>query len=173
MKELNLRFNRRPESEIAGKPVFIAGQNFARFSESLDAGLVNKLKRFFKNLPRLYSFLFYVINPALFLGRKPNYILSLLPPDAIVADIGSGARRLHPKIINVDVYPWTEVDIIADAHDLPFASESVDGVILSWTLEHLADPQQVLSELHRVLKSGGYIFIFNYFTYLYSPPPKT
>ena len=167
-----LQFNRAPDGEIAGKPVFIAGQNFARFSESLDAGLINKLKRFFKNLPRLYSFLFYVINPALFLGRKPNYILSLLPPGAVVTDIGSGARRLHPKIINVDVHPWTEVDIIADARDLPFAGESVDGVILSWTLEHLADPQKVISELHSVLKRGGYIFLSTNFVYPYHPSPN-
>lgn len=167
-----LKFNRAPEGEIAGKPVFIAGQDFARLSEGLDAGLINKLKQFFKNLPRFYSFLFYVINPALFLGRKADYILSLLPPDAVVADIGSGARRLRPKIVNVDVHPWTEVDIIADAHDLPFADESIDGVILSWTLEHLRDPQKVVSELRRVLKRGGYIFLSTNFVYPYHTSPN-
>ena len=42
---------------------------------------------------------------------------------------------------------------------LPFPKESFDLVIGLWVLEHLAQPEIVLSEIHRVLVPGGY-FIF-------------
>lgn len=38
---------------------------------------------------------------------------------------------------------------------LPFASAAFDAVICSETLEHVADDERVLRELHRVVRSGG------------------
>lgn len=42
-----------------------------------------------------------------------------------------------------------------DAHRLPFPDGSFDRVICSEVLEHVPDPDQVLSEISRILKPGG------------------
>lgn len=47
------------------------------------------------------------------------------------------------------------VDVFGDGNRLPFTSESVDTVLSTEVLEHLPDPNRCLSEVSRVLKSGG------------------
>lgn len=47
------------------------------------------------------------------------------------------------------------IDVVADIHDLPFDVESFDSVVAIETLEHVADPKQAISEMHRVLRQGG------------------
>lgn len=42
---------------------------------------------------------------------------------------------------------------------LPFASRSVDIVILSEVIEHLVDTDGALAELHRVLRPGGHLIL--------------
>lgn len=44
----------------------------------------------------------------------------------------------------------------ADATRLPFPEQSFDRIHCSWLLEHLPHPLQVLKEVRRVLKIGGY-----------------
>jgi ubiquinone/menaquinone biosynthesis C-methylase UbiE len=44
----------------------------------------------------------------------------------------------------------------ADATRLPFPEQSFDRIHCSWLLEHLPHPLQVLKEVRRVLKTGGY-----------------
>lgn len=63
-----------------------------------------------------------------------------------------------PGWINVDLDP-TYGDVVADARDLPFASESVDEVYAGHLLEHFAPNDDVLSEWSRILRPGGRITI--------------
>ena len=48
---------------------------------------------------------------------------------------------------------------IMDMHALDFQSEAFDAIWLRHSLEHSIAPLIVLSECHRVLKVGGYVFI--------------
>lgn len=48
--------------------------------------------------------------------------------------------------------------LCADAHKLPFHSQSFDVVVSIETLEHLHEPAKAVKEIYRVLKTGG-IFI--------------
>jgi SAM-dependent methyltransferase len=52
-------------------------------------------------------------------------------------------------------YANPAADFLADAHALPFASESFDFVLSYAVLEHLHNPFIALGEIHRVLKPGG------------------
>ena len=44
---------------------------------------------------------------------------------------------------------------VADAHALPFPADRFDAVLMSHVLEHLDNPSQALSEVHRVLRPEG------------------
>jgi SAM-dependent methyltransferase len=55
-------------------------------------------------------------------------------------------------------FPWIEI-IDADAGELPVADDCADAVVMLDMIEHVADPERVLVEAHRVLRSGGVIVI--------------
>lgn len=46
--------------------------------------------------------------------------------------------------------------LVRDAHDLNFKPETFDAVFSMEMLEHVANPEEVLNEVKRVLKRGGY-----------------
>lgn len=46
----------------------------------------------------------------------------------------------------------------ADASHLPFASNTFDGAFLCWFLEHVQDPEAILREVRRTLRSGALIY---------------
>jgi SAM-dependent methyltransferase len=49
--------------------------------------------------------------------------------------------------------------VVADAHALPFASDSFDGAWADRVFQHLADPVAALGEMVRVTKPGGRIVV--------------
>ena len=77
----------------------------------------------------------------------------------IILDIGSGNQRNHPSFVNVDILANDEVDIIADARELPFKDSSIDGIVSIVSLEHIPRSDLALDEFSRVLKQGGRSFI--------------
>jgi len=76
-------------------------------------------------------------------------------------EIGSGSDKLYSseiQIVGLDVYSSPSVDYVADAHYLPFKDAVFDGVVIQAVLEHVVDPQVVVSEIHRVLKKEGLVY---------------
>jgi SAM-dependent methyltransferase len=57
------------------------------------------------------------------------------------------------------------VQIIGDAHCLPFASESFSGAVSTEVLEHVRDPQRMIDELGRILKPGGRLVLTTRFVF--------
>ena len=49
--------------------------------------------------------------------------------------------------------------VVADAHELPFAAESLDLVLLPHLLETSAEPHQILREVERVLRPEGQLLV--------------
>ena len=52
---------------------------------------------------------------------------------------------------------WGISVLCSDSLSLPFKSNAFRLVVLRHVLEHLPSPQQALSEVHRVLKEGGWV----------------
>jgi len=60
-------------------------------------------------------------------------------------------------------------DIVGDIHNLPFEDNSVESIICIAVLEHVEKPWQAIDEMYRVLKPGGYLYIYVPFLYYYHP----
>jgi len=60
-------------------------------------------------------------------------------------------------------------DIVGDIQALPMPDNSVDAVICIAVLEHVEEPQRAMKEIWRVLKPGGYCFLYVPFLYYYHP----
>jgi hypothetical protein len=44
-----------------------------------------------------------------------------VPPGAICRPIGGGPLRIHPRLINLNIERFENVDVVGDAHKLPIA----------------------------------------------------
>jgi SAM-dependent methyltransferase len=92
-----------------------------------------------------------------------------IPVDARVADVGAGDapfRELfaHTRYATLD---WAESvhegapssDIVASADAIPVRDGAFDAVLLTQVLEHVPEPASVLAELHRILTTGGKLYL--------------
>ena len=92
-----------------------------------------------------------------------------LPAGARVLDVGAGDAPYRELFAHLDYRTgdWENslhedlpaVDIQAPADDLPVQDGTLDAVLLTQVLEHLADPAKALGELFRVLRPGGRIYL--------------
>ena len=77
--------------------------------------------------------------------------------------IGFGAAELYSDkdidLVGTDVYASVFTRAVADAHNLPFADGTFDGVWITGVLQCLLEPSQAVRELHRVLTPGGAVFV--------------
>lgn len=58
-------------------------------------------------------------------------------------------------------------DIIGDVQNLPFSDNSQEAMICLAVLEHVENPIKAAQEMCRVLKPGGYCFVYVPFLYYY------
>jgi SAM-dependent methyltransferase len=133
----------------------------------------DKFKSKLKKDPKLYKFIIRVLSPV---SSNPDIKikkwLRLFKKNSIIIDVGSGANRFRKDIINVDVFDYDNVNIIADATKLPFQNESIDGIINIAVLEHVKNPKEFVNEFYRVLKKRGKFFVFIPFLQGYHASPN-
>lgn len=75
---------------------------------------------------------------------------------------GEGADAIYNdpelRVVSFDIYPSDNTLFVADAHSIPLMSGCVDLVCIQAVLEHVINPIQVVSEIVRVLKPGGFVY---------------
>lgn len=76
-----------------------------------------------------------------------------------------------PGYFGLDVEPGANVNFVADAHLLPIATASLDGVLMLSVLEHLYDPIRAVDQVARILKRGGVYFSYAPFYHPYHASP--
>ncbi|MBS2040575.1 methyltransferase domain-containing protein [bacterium] len=65
--------------------------------------------------------------------------------------------------------------VLSQAETMPFQDSSFDLVCLYWVLEHVADPEPILSEINRILRPGGWVClseVHNPSMYFYPECPR-
>ena len=78
-----------------------------------------------------------------------------------ILDLGCGKNK-HLGAIGVDMNPGVNPDIVFEFRDrrfLPFADNSFDKIYAMDFIEHVDDPQWLLSEIHRVGKPNAAVEI--------------
>jgi len=85
-------------------------------------------------------------------------IFSGLSAESLCISVGGGPTRVHPALVNVNLGLFPNVDVAADAYQLPYADGAADAIHCEAVLEHLEFPDGAVKEMHRVLRPGGRLF---------------
>ncbi|MBI2815693.1 MAG: methyltransferase domain-containing protein [Acidobacteria bacterium] len=83
-----------------------------------------------------------------------------------------GAGCFVDGYVNLDLFSSPGVDVIADAHQLPFACCMFQRVECDAVLEHVRQPEIVMREIERVLAPGGYAHIVVPFCHPFHEYPR-
>ena len=102
------------------------------------------------------------------LGNRPNARILEIGSREVIA--GSHARKRFDKAeyVGFDYYPGHNVDVVGDAHRLSsyFSDDEKFDLIYSHAcFEHFAMPWVVATEIAKLLKVGGYVFVETHFSY--------
>jgi len=141
---------------------------------------VSKIKTIDKDSLRfkvLSSEFFYKLIKTLFYSSsylRRNYAKVLVnnaKSKDFILDIGSGTTRLNEHTVNLDIFPYPNVDIVGDIYQLPIKSKSCDLIILKTVLEHLPNVHDALTEVDRVLSKNGLLYVEVPFIFHYHSSP--
>ncbi len=98
------------------------------------------------------------------LSQRFSWMNDFIRPDDKIVEFGCGAGFLPLYVTKGDVTltdvvknEW--VDQVADAMNPPFAPQSIDVIVCSHMMHHMAKPVTFLRLVHPLLKPGGRIII--------------
>jgi len=97
-----------------------------------------------------------------------DFIIQHRSAEKLVLDLGCGDgsyKALFPNRIGFDHRPGANVDVVGDAHQLPFTNEKFDLILCTELLEHLHSPHLAIAEMKRVLKTGGTLLLTTRFIF--------
>ncbi|MCL0048707.1 class I SAM-dependent methyltransferase [Dehalococcoidia bacterium] len=67
--------------------------------------------------------------------------------------------RMGVSCYGIDLFPSGDGTIKGDARFFPFKDNSFDLITATEVLEHVEEYEDVISEINRVLKPGGFVFM--------------
>jgi SAM-dependent methyltransferase len=112
-----------------------------------------------------------ITNPSWLILRKRRELfqgwLARLPQAGLsVLDVGGRVQPYRPLLANrlrryvaTDTQRTPVVDLVSRGEQLPLADGRFDLVLCTQVLEYVPEPQKVITEIHRVLKPGGFLLL--------------
>lgn len=80
--------------------------------------------------------------------------------DGLILDCGSGLRDVYyQNVVNFEIVDYLTTDVLGVGEYLPFADDAFDALISIAVLEHVRNPFDCASEIARVVRPGGKIFV--------------
>lgn len=79
-----------------------------------------------------------------------------------ILEVGGGSgnfKSICDDLVSIDIQKLPWLDVVGDAHALPFASASWNNIAMVDTLHHLHRPRSFLQEAQRVLAPGGRLLL--------------
>ncbi len=129
-----------------------------------EGSIITTLKELLKRNDRIYYLIVNILSPTYFnvsLNKRRN---ALILKNRTTVNIWSGNKLFDPKVINIDLFWYNNVNIVSDATKLCIKDNSVDLVINEVNIEHIYDYRKVISESYRILKEGGISYYLIPFT---------
>jgi len=142
-----------------------------------------RVREMFATISPRYDLLNHLLSANVDVRWRRRVVRKIAPdlaPDAQVLDVGCGTGDLSIAIFEKTAAPVVGIDfcgpmlklaktkapqlqfIEGDALNLPFAEASFDGLTIGFALRNLADVEQGLRELLRVLKPNGHVAILEF-----------
>lgn len=119
--------------------------------------LVFRIKSFLKKHPKVFFFFYYTLGVCT--GKNVKEAIKDIPRGLVILNLASGIKKIREDVINVDIFSFPGVKVVADIGALPFSDNYADAVICEASLEHFKNPEKAVKEMYRVLKRGGLIYI--------------
>jgi len=123
---------------------------------------INSLKSKIKNNQKIYRFAIELFSPVLTFYSN-RYLKKFIrehytDESQTFLNLGSGNSVIDERVVNVDFFPYKNVDIVCDIENLPFKDNSIDLIANIAVLEHVPNPERVVQEIYRVLKPNGKVY---------------
>lgn len=89
-----------------------------------------------------------------------GFLEKLIAGGGLALEVGSGRRSFgFDPLIQVEICAYPFTDVVNQSERLPFRDESFDVVFALAVTEHVKRPWFLASEMQRVLKKGGAIYV--------------
>ena len=92
--------------------------------------------------------------------QRIQHFITEFDKNQVILNFGSGTQpHFAGNVYNVDIFPYSNVDIICPVDVIPFKRNSVDAIICVAVLEHVKNPQEIIQKFQEMLKNSGRIYV--------------
>ncbi|NJN74586.1 MAG: class I SAM-dependent methyltransferase [Limnothrix sp. RL_2_0] len=102
------------------------------------------------------------------IGNKPEMKILEIGSREVTGRSSARSNFSDAKYVGFDYYPGNNVDVVGDAHKLASyfePNEKFDIIYSSACFEHFAMPWIVSTEISKLLKVGGFVFVETHFSF--------
>lgn len=142
----NMRFKENGSNKIGEQTV---SHNLSAFNSDAAFGCGERMGLLIHPVIAFYSF--YTINKS----RKQVLIVGCRTEDDIYWMKSYG----FTQTFGFDLFSYSPSVLIGDIHKTDFEEDKFDVVLLAWMISYSSDPETVIKECRRILKSGGLLGI--------------
>jgi len=130
------------------------------------------IREYCKKYPVFYYTVANIFGPVFLWGLGPKGFLEKYNISEKILNIGSGPKNFGKGVLNFDIEKYPGVDIVGDIQNTALKDGEFSGIICDSVLEHIKDPRKAVSEMHRILKPGGLLYVGTPFLYPFHSAPS-